>query len=483
MFYVVSVAVLLIIVGIFTLDIIKIIIGLVVVIIMFLIYWLKLHKTTKDPVLFEMLKSITDLNREIDKEISNKRNYSLNDKKYMGIILLLHVGFVKAASDGAPIDEVKFKDLFYAAYNAMSFNLKNETINDLYNLYKNKSKHNIASGIILMGVQIYTFKLFNMSYIDKCLEAIDDLYNNPKIPNSIDDYFNTSNDNKENGDNINNKNPILDSNSISSSDHTKMKEAEQIYNTGVMYANGIAVEKDDKKAAEQGEERAINGLKMVENEIETNKNIINEEEYEVLLKAAKNGDAEAQCKIGMCCFKETEWETDYEEALKWFMKAAEQNYPKAQDAIGTLYALGKGIEMDVNEAIKWYKKAADQGFLESQYTLGLIYQNGQGVERNNNEAFNWFKKAADQGSPKSQTMVGILYLGGLGVKKDIKEGIKWLKKAAEQGYDDAQYHLGEEYYYGENAPKDIMEARKWLRKAADQGNEFAREKLNDIEKE
>ena len=52
---------------------------------------------------------------------------------------------------------------------------------------------------------------------------------------------------------------------------------------------------------------------------------------------------------------------DYYEAAKWYRKAAEQGYASAQYRLGNCYYLGEGVTKNHTEAAKWYRKAAEQG--------------------------------------------------------------------------------------------------------------------------
>ena len=88
---------------------------------------------------------------------------------------------------------------------------------------------------------------------------------------------------------------------------------------------------------------------------------------------------------------------NYPEAVKWFRKAAEQGDAKAQCMLGVCYDNGQGVSQDYAEAVKWYRKAAEQGDAMAQYNLGVCYYNGQGVSQNYAEAVKWLRKAAAQG--------------------------------------------------------------------------------------
>ena len=72
---------------------------------------------------------------------------------------------------------------------------------------------------------------------------------------------------------------------------------------------------------------------------------------------------------------------DYLEAVEWYRKAAEQGYAKAQYKLGFAYDIGLDVPQDYLEAVKWYRKAADQGDAEAQVILGGMYAEGRGVPK------------------------------------------------------------------------------------------------------
>ena len=94
-----------------------------------------------------------------------------------------------------------------------------------------------------------------------------------------------------------------------------------------------------------------------------------------------------------------------EEAFEYYLKAAKQGDAEAQFYLGLCYHNGDGVEKDLSEAVKWYRKAADQGDALAQYNLGICYDNGYGVEKDLSEAVIWFRKAAVQGVAKAQDML------------------------------------------------------------------------------
>ena len=54
-------------------------------------------------------------------------------------------------------------------------------------------------------------------------------------------------------------------------------------------------------------------------------------------------------------------EVDYVKANEWFQKAAEQGNADAQCNLGVMYAEGQGVEVDNAKANEWYQKSAEQG--------------------------------------------------------------------------------------------------------------------------
>ena len=100
---------------------------------------------------------------------------------------------------------------------------------------------------------------------------------------------------------------------------------------------------------------------------------------EANLKAAEQGDSEAQTDLGMRYHTGDGVPKDYAEAVKWYHKAAEQGHAIAQYNLGVMYAIGEGVPQDDAEAAKWYRKAAEQGRARAQYNLGSMYEQGEGV--------------------------------------------------------------------------------------------------------
>ena len=121
------------------------------------------------------------------------------------------------------------------------------------------------------------------------------------------------------------------------------------------------------------------------------------------------------------------------EALLWYLKAAEQGDAEAQYSLGFRYEHGWNVFEDDREAVMWYSKAAEQGHARAQYRLGSMYANGKGVPEDYREAVLWYRKAAEQGDTIAQTALGVMYANGSGVPQDYVQAYAWINLAAAQG--------------------------------------------------
>jgi uncharacterized protein len=86
---------------------------------------------------------------------------------------------------------------------------------------------------------------------------------------------------------------------------------------------------------------------------------------------------------------------DLELAAKWHEKAASQGLANAQYRLGLLYERGEGVAQDDGQAARWYRLAAAQGEIPAQIRLGLLYRDGRGVARDDVLAYAWLGLAAE----------------------------------------------------------------------------------------
>ena len=155
--------------------------------------------------------------------------------------------------------------------------------------------------------------------------------------------------------------------------------------------------------------------------------------------------------------------------MKWYRKAAEQGNAEAQSRLGYMYGEGEGVAKDDAEAVKWNRKAAEQGDYSSQDAVGNSYFDGKGVPQDYVEAAKWYRLSAEQGYTGSMSQLGMLYSEGKGVPQDFVQAYLWFGLTA--------VGKGSGYFYevaisrrdevaSKMTPPQIIEAKrlteKWL---------------------
>ena len=103
------------------------------------------------------------------------------------------------------------------------------------------------------------------------------------------------------------------------------------------------------------------GQQKVENELQiSNKDHIKLKQVEL---DAKNGNPQAQWKLGMIYFKGLAGVQENNNiAFSWIRKSASQNYPPAEYILGFFYEHGIGTTKNYITAKMYYKVAQDHGF-------------------------------------------------------------------------------------------------------------------------
>jgi len=170
---------------------------------------------------------------------------------------------------------------------------------------------------------------------------------------------------------------------------------------------------------------------------------------EELIKAAQQGDAEAQYNLGamyhigegalqdhkkaLSWYKGEGVPQDYQKFFYWTKKAVQQGHAGAQFNLGLMYFQGKEVPQDYKKAVYWYEKSAEQGDTGAQHNLAHMYYTGEGVPQDYKRAFHWFKRAAEQGLARSQLKLGVMYYKGRGVPQNYVHSYAWFNLAAAQG--------------------------------------------------
>lgn len=175
-------------------------------------------------------------------------------------------------------------------------------------------------------------------------------------------------------------------------------QAEAQFDLGVLYAQGLGVQRDLTVA---------------------------ERWYR---KAAEQGNAEAEFALGQMYSRGWGVPRDEADALRWFQMA---NSPDT-DGPSTDWTLieGYGVPQDQKQAAYWYELAAQKGHAEAQYNLGRLYAEGKGgIPHDDEQAVRWVRAAASQGYPPAQARLGARYANGLGIAQDTRRAYFWLTLA------------------------------------------------------
>ena len=173
-----------------------------------------------------------------------------------------------------------------------------------------------------------------------------------------------------------------------------------------------------------------------------------------------------------------------EEAFKWFYKAAVEGLADAQTKLGFFYESGIGAEVDFDEAIYWYQQAANQGNADAKYYLGSCFSAGIGVLPDILRAVELYTDAAEAGNAAAQNNLGYFFMKGFGVKKDYSEAEKWYKKSVASGYPAAKFNLAYFYEKGYAGKAKVVKTQELLslyKEAAEGGIAKASEALQRIQ--
>ncbi|MCG6965220.1 MAG: sel1 repeat family protein [Chromatiaceae bacterium] len=151
-------------------------------------------------------------------------------------------------------------------------------------------------------------------------------------------------------------------------------------------------------------------------------------------KAAREGNAEAQFRLGVMFGNGDGVGLDYEQARNWFEQAAAQGHEGALLTLAWMHANGTGVDVDEDRARELYLKAAGLGSAKAQYVVGTMYRFAQyGVHKDIPTAVQWYLKAADQGMATAQFALGRMLMEGKGVMQDDAAALQWLSLAHVNG--------------------------------------------------
>ena len=119
--------------------------------------------------------------------------------------------------------------------------------------------------------------------------------------------------------------------------------------------------------------------------------------FAAFVSGAEQGCPDSQNAIGHLAL-EYETEESFRVARYWSEKAAEQGNADAQARMGTIFHEGLGVERDPEHAMWWFLQAAKQNHAGAQAMLGVASHVGVGVEVDRFNAMRMLMLSAAQGN-------------------------------------------------------------------------------------
>jgi TPR repeat protein len=200
---------------------------------------------------------------------------------------------------------------------------------------------------------------------------------------------------------------------------------------GELYAEGLGVPRDDRRAAEW---------------------------YKL---AAAHGDSNAMFALAMFALNGRAGPRDRDASTRWLAAAAKLGHPLAAYDLALLYIEGQMFPQDFNRAAEFLRVAAQAGSADAQYALGTFYKTGRGVPQDARQAAQWWAKAALADNTDAQVEYAIALFNGEGVDRNEEAATALFRKAAKRGSAIAQDRLARILASGRGAPRDLAEATKW----------------------
>lgn len=128
-------------------------------------------------------------------------------------------------------------------------------------------------------------------------------------------------------------------------------------------------------------------------------------EIDGIRRAAINGDAEAQWRLGVALDQGASNAADLTEAVEWFQKAMAQGNAKAHASMAMMYATGRGVPVDFALSRELYSRAAKLGEAHGFYGIGILHARGEGVEADIVEAHAWMMVASSLGDADATRLI------------------------------------------------------------------------------
>jgi len=197
---------------------------------------------------------------------------------------------------------------------------------------------------------------------------------------------------------------------------------EAAFNLGILYEDGLGVDKNIDRAlayyrrgADNGSSKAVFRLGIIYwlGTPDVEKDEVEGSRYFSLAAAA--GDQEAARYLNNA-MQSTNSETNIliaadramaegkpAESIHLLTEAAKNGTTEAQARLAWYYETGRGVEHDLAKAAFWFQRAALGGNGEAMYALSVMFATGAGRPHDTALAEDWLRKSAATGYPRAIT--------------------------------------------------------------------------------
>lgn len=115
---------------------------------------------------------------------------------------------------------------------------------------------------------------------------------------------------------------------------------------------------------------------------------------EIFGQGANRKCPDCQSALGRITFNQK----NYDRSRQWDEKAAAQGNAASQTRLGMMYHEGLGVQPDPAEAVRWWQQGARQGNKVAQYMMGIAHHKGNGTIKDRLAAMRFLRASAAQGA-------------------------------------------------------------------------------------
>lgn len=191
--------------------------------------------------------------------------------------------------------------------------------------------------------------------------------------------------------------------------------------------------------------------------------------------AARFGQSQALCDLGLIYEQGLRGETDLVKAKQYYEQAVEKSNPMAMDSLGVFLLKEEDKFQSENckkRAYELFEKAKNLGYKKSLTNLGIMYLKGIHVQRDLVNAKDLFKKAASGDNPDIEAKYYLAYfkLKEASMSQDehkfeeVADELRYIL-ATNREHSEANYYMGFLYENGLGTDKDLKSAIKHFKKA------------------